>query len=353
MTKDAMGNEIESGTQDVQTSPATGDASATAPTVGSAESLSEGPGPSDKPFINLFEKAKNAFIPQQGGSGSGTGFFNDFMKPKKQLFMDSFEKMRGIASQPDFFEKTRDAVTGGAIDEFQKTWDVPKPFQVDTSASTQADPTGGVATALGGKLGKYTKPDALPGYFVGEVGTTAMRSGMNAATPGDPSGQGGFLRGFADGALRAGARDVGYETGAKVSTISDVANGDSYDLGNFTGRHMVGLPLAVVNSAPGIGLLKDQLKDIVNTPYTGPADPMHPPDTIWAGLSGGAARTFNTLAGGQGYTAPDTSGMSLKYTLGDAAGTGLASLTAPVVYPMRKLLIEPMQAFGATYNGGQ
>lgn len=343
-----------------------GTQSSTVPSLATAEKLKAGqPGaapapyllnPSSNKFVNMFESSGATGKHDAFKLGKGTGI--PFNPMKGEAFIKGYEQAQSEAAgqQPQKKMTVLDSLQAGAVNTFKEETRSETMQSVPTDASTAVSSVAEKAGELGAKA---LMPSGFRKMVVREGVVTAENSGANAGKPGGPSGNGGFLEGLAHGVLYEGGHQIGYKSGIKPSSLLDVTT-DRYHAGNVLGRYAVAIPSAVkdaaVNLVPGLPQTMDvfmsPVTDIPKYQYTGPIDPNAPPDMFWSGMAHGAAKGFNDLLGSSGYQPPTANHpLMSKFGVGEALGTGAAYATAPVVYPVRKLLVEPMQSAGRKYDG--
>lgn len=312
--------------------------------------------PSPIKFVNIFESGGAAGKSDAFKLGKGTGISNNPMKG--EAFIKGYEQAQSEAAgqQPQKKMTVLDSLQAGAVNTFKEETRSETMQSVPTDASTAVSSGAEKAGELGAKA---LMPSGFRKMVVREGVIAAEQSGGNAGKPGGPSGNGGFLEGLAHGVLYEGGHQIGYNSGIKPSTFLD-ATTDWYHAGNFLGRVGTAIPFAMKdvakNMVPGLSQATDNLMspvtDIPKFQGAGPFDPNAPPDMFWSGMAHGAAKGFNDLLGSSGYQPPTANHpLMSKFGVGEALGTGAAYATAPVVYPVRKLLVEPMQSAGRKYHG--
>ena len=312
--------------------------------------------PSPIKFVNMFESSGAPGKHDAFKLGKGAGISYNPMKG--EAFIKGYEQAQSevTGTQPQKQMTVLDSLGAGAVnaikEETRSETMQPAPSGTNSAASFFAE-------TLGEQAGKGLMLHGWGKLVMREGVLTAEHSGVNAGKPGGPNGDGGFLQGLAHGILYEGGHQIGYNSGIKPSTILD-ATTDRYHAGNFLGRVGTAIPFAVkdaaVNLVPGLpqtmDVLMSPVTDIPKYQNAGPIDPNAPPDMFWAGAAHGAAKGFNDLLGSSGYQPPAaTHPLMSKYGVGEVLGTGAAYATAPVVYPVRKLMVEPMQSAGRKYHG--
>lgn len=312
--------------------------------------------PSPIKFVNIFESGGAAGKSDAFKLGKGTGISNNPMKG--EAFIKGYEQAQSevAGTRPQKQMTVLDSLQAGAVNTFKEETRFETMQSVPTDASTAVSSGAEKAGELGAKA---LMPSGFRKMVVREGVVTAENSGANAGKPGGPNGDEGFMQGVAHGILYEGGHQIGYNSGIKPSTFLD-ATTDWYHAGNFLGRVGTAIPFAMKDVAKNMVPGLSQATDILMSPVTdipkfqgaGPIDPNAPPDMFWSGMAHGAAKGFNDLLGSSGYQPPTANHpLMSKFGVGEALGTGAAYATAPVVYPVRKLLVEPMQSAGRKYHG--
>ncbi len=291
-------------------------------TLDGGQSVSAGvsgePGPSDLPFVNMYENRNPLFKTQITGFGTGTSAPFQFGILNSNPFMDSYErnKMPGKVEGTSFLGKINDGLLDGTKDGFN--------LPTSQARSTISEAINNPSTAL-----KYFAE--VGGKRLADVGTTPLlkegllstyRSQHPSQLENDPAKANSYFTGLAEGGANSGLATVNADDPKRIVSAADVWHDPTnYNVGSFVGRYVgdaLMTPFKPILWAGG-EIVKDfkesELKPLPNNPDV--------KDGFMPGMAQGFAQTSQRYLGQQPrYTDAQLQGGNL-FTLGKAGGTAL------------------------------